>query len=74
MGNLHNRIKVGFSLKEDKENNSKQQSKLQFNRIHGFYTNYDTYTFKQNAVLMDEPNNSGFAILELSEISMYETY
>ena len=52
----------------------KQQSKLTFNGIHKSYENSDSYTFKQNEVLMDEPIYLGFSVLELSKLLMYETY
>ena len=51
----------------------KQQSKMTFNGLHKSYTNYDSYTFKQNEVLMDKPIYLGFAVLELSKLLMYET-
>ena len=38
------------------------------------YENYDSYTFKQNEVLMDKPIYLGFSVLELSKLLMYETY
>ena len=44
------------------------------NSIHKSYTNYDSYTFKQNEVVTDKPTYLGFALLELSKILMYETY
>ena len=52
----------------------KQQSKLTFNGIHKSYDNCDSYTFKQNEVLMDKPIYLGFSVLELSKLLMYETY
>ena len=51
----------------------KQQSKLTFNGIHKSYKNCDSYTFKQNEVLMDKPIYLGFSVLELSKLLMYET-
>ena len=33
-----------------------------FNVIHKSYTNYSSYTFKQNEVVMDKPIYVGFAI------------
>ena len=51
----------------------KQQPKLTFNRIHKSYENCDSYTLKQNEVLMDKPIYLGFSVLELSKILMYET-
>ena len=49
----------------------KQQPKVNFDGIHKSYTNYDSYTFKQNEVLMDKPSYLGFAILELSKLLRY---
>ena len=51
----------------------KQQSILTFNGIHKSDTNYSSYTFKQNEVVMDKPVYVGFALLELSKLHMYET-
>ena len=51
-----------------------QKSKLTFNGIQKSYENYDSYTFKQNQVVMDKPIYVGFAILELSKLHMYETF
>ena len=51
-----------------------QQSKLTFNCIHKSYENYDSYTFKQNEVLMDKATYVGFAKLKISKLHMYETY
>ena len=73
MENVRNRIKLEFIKKHDIDKIIKQQSKLTFNGIHKSYTNYDSYTFKQNEVLMDKPIYLGFAILELSDLIMYET-
>ena len=69
-----NRREVEFIKKDDNEKIIKQQSKLTYSRIHKSYTNYDSYTFKQNKVLMDQPINLGFTVLELSKLLMYETY
>ena len=41
--------------------------------IHKSYENCDSYSFKQNEVLLDKPVYSGFAILELSKLHMHET-
>ena len=38
--------------KDDTKNDTKQKSKLTFNRLHKSYENCDTYTFKQNEVLI----------------------
>ena len=48
--------------------------KITFNGIHKSYTNYDSYTFKQNEILIDKPIYLGFAVLELSKLHMYSTY
>ena len=55
MENVRNRIKVDIIRKDDIDKIIKQQSKLTFNGIHKSYENYNSYTFKQNEVLMDEP-------------------
>ena len=60
MENVRNRIRVEFIRKDDTDKNIKQQSKLTFNGIHKSYENYDSYTFKQNEVLMDKTNLSRF--------------
>ena len=52
----------------------KQQSNLTFNGIHKSYENCDSYTFKQNEVVLDKPIYLGFAILELSQLHMYEKF
>ena len=46
---------------------------MTYNGLHKPYTNYDSYTFKQNKVLMDEPIYLRFAILELNKLLLYET-
>ena len=74
MENVHNRLKVKFIKKDDYREIIKQQSKLTFNGIHKSYENCDSYTFKQNEVLMDKPINLGFTVLELSKLNMYEIY
>ena len=47
---------------------------MTFNGFHKSYENCDSYTFKQNEVLMVKPIYLGFALLELSTLLMYETY
>ena len=74
MENVRNRLKIKFIKKDDYREIIKQQSKLTFNGIHKSYENCDSYTFKQNEVLMDKPIYLGFAVLELSKLHMYETY
>ena len=72
--NVLNRIKVEFIKQGDTDKYKKQQSKLPFNGVHKSYENCDSYTFKQNEVLMNQPIYLGFPILELSKLLMYETY
>ena len=74
MENVRNRLKIKFVKKDDHKEIIKQQSKLTFNGIHKSYENCDSYTFKQNEVLMDKPIYLGFTVLELSKLHMYETY
>ena len=51
-----------------------QQSKLTFNGIPKSYENRNSFTFKQNEVVLDKAIYVGFAILEWSKLHMYETY
>ena len=74
METVRNLTKVEFIKKDDTDKILKQQSKLIFKGIHKSYENSDSYTFKQNGVLMDKPIYLGFSVLELSKLSMYETY
>ena len=74
MENVRNRLKIKFIKKDDHREIIKQQSKLTFNGIHKSYENCDSYTFKQNEVLMDKPIYFGFSVLKLSKLLMYETY
>ena len=62
MENVRNRVKLEVIKKDDTDKIIKQQSKVTFNGIHKSYENYDSYTFKQNEVLMDKPIYLGFAI------------
>ena len=74
MENVRNRLKIKFIEKDDYREIIKHQSKLTFNGIHKSYENCDSYTFKQNEVLMDKPIYLGFSVLKLSKLHMYETY
>ena len=74
MENVRNRLKIKFAKKDEYREIIKQQSKLTFNGIHKSYEKCDSYTFKQNEVLMDKPIHLGFSVLELSKLLMYETY
>ena len=74
MENVRNRLKIKFVKKDNYREIVKHQSKLTFNGVHKPYENCDSYTFKQNEVLMDKPTYLGFTVLELSKLLMYETY
>ena len=54
MESVRNGIKVEFIQKVAIEKINKQQSKLTFNGIHKSCTNYNSCTFKQNELVMDE--------------------
>ena len=72
--NVQNRSRLELIKKYHIKNFTKQQSKLSFNGIHKSYENCDSYTFKQNGVVMDKAIYVGFIILEISKLHMYETY
>ena len=74
MENVRNRLKIKFIKKDDYREKRKQQLKLTFNGIHKSSENSDSYTFKQNEVLLDKPIYLGFSVLEMSKLLMYETY
>ena len=74
MENVRNRLKIKFIEKDNYRKIIKYQSKLTFNSIHKSYENCDSYTIKQNEVLMDKLIHLGFCMLELSKLHMYETY
>ena len=74
MENIRNRLKIKFIKKDNHRKIIEYQSKLSFNGIHKSYENCDSYTLKQNEVLMDKPIYLGFTVLELSKLHMYETY
>ena len=74
MENERNRLRLEFNKKHDYKEIIKQKSKLTCNGIHKTNENCDSYTIKQNEVLMDKPICLGFAVLELSKLHMYETY
>ena len=74
MENVRNRLKIKFVKKDDYREIINQQSKMTFNGIHKSYENCNSYTIKQNEVLMDKPIYLGFTVLELSKFLVYEIY
>ena len=74
MENVRNCLEVKFIKKDNYRKITENQSKLTFNGFHKSYENCDSYTIKQNEVLMDKPIYLGFSVLELSKLLMYETY
>ena len=74
MENVRNRLKIKIIKKDNYRKIIEYQSKLTFTGIHKLYENCDSYTIKQNEVLMDKPIYLGFTVLELSKLHMYETY
>ena len=74
MENVRNRLKIKIIKKDNYRKIIKQRSKLTFNGFNKSCENCDSYTFKQNEVLMDKPIYLGFSVLELSKLLMYETY
>ena len=58
----------------DNRKNIKQPSNLNFNGIHKSYTNYDSYAFQQNEVMVDKSVYFEYAIPDLRKLNMYESY
>ena len=54
MVTVRNRVRLESIKKDEDEKNTKQQSKLTFKGNLGSCTNYDSYIFKQNKVLMEK--------------------
>ena len=61
--NVRTCLRLEFIKKDDYKKIIKQQSKLTFNGIHKSNDNCDSYTFKQNEVLIGKPVFLGIAIL-----------
>ena len=57
---VRNRLELELIKKHKMKKNIKRQTKLTFNGIHKSYENYDSYTFKQNQVVMDKAIYVGF--------------
>ena len=62
MENVRNRLQIKFIKKDNYRKMIEYQSKLTFNGIHKSYENCDSYTIKQNEVLLDKPIYLGFTI------------
>ena len=52
--NVRSRLRLELNKREDIKNFNKHKSKLSFNGTHKSYENYDSYTIKQNKVVMDK--------------------
>ena len=72
MENVRNRRKIIIIKRNEIDEIRRQQSKLTFDGIHKSYEDCDSFLFKENEVSLDKPTYLGFAILELSELHLYE--
>ena len=52
--NVRNRLRIELFKKDDIKDNIKQHSKLTFNGIHKSSEKCESYTFKQNEIVMDK--------------------
>ena len=59
---IRNRLELELIKNDNNKKIIDKQSKLTFNGIQKSYENYDSYTFKQNQVVMDKAINVGFSI------------
>ena len=74
MEKVKKHLRLQFISKNEYKKVIEQQSKLTFNGIHKSYEKCDSYTIKQNEVLMNKPIYLLFAALKLSKLQMNETY
>ena len=72
--NFRNRLPIYFIRNFEYSKFIKKQSNLTFNGFQKSYKSYYSDTFKQIEVTMNKTIYVGFAILELSELHMYETF
>ena len=72
MESVRNRLSHDLLKKDEIKNIIKRKSKLMFNAIHKSYENCYSYTFEQNAFLLNKPIYVGFFVLELSKLRTYE--
>ena len=62
-----------FIKREDTDKIIKQQSKFAFICIQKSYEGCDSYTFKQNEILMDKTMYLAFTVKDMGELLKYET-
>ena len=74
MENVRNRCKIEIIKRDDYNKILRWQRNLTFNGIFKSFSSFDSYLEKEHEILKDKPIYLGFAILELSELHMYETY
>ena len=72
--NVRDTLKTKFFRTANVKKLIEQQSKLNFNGTHKSFTSYDSYTYKQNEIVMDTPIYLGFVVLDSNKLLMYETY
>ena len=68
MENVRNRLRLELFKKDDVKSIDLLQSRLMFNGILKSYETCDSYTFKENEVLMDKQIYLGFGVLDLSKL------
>ena len=74
MENVRNRCTIDFIKKDETEKNLKRQHKLTSKCIHKTYDTFDSYTFKENEVLMNKPIFLGFPRLEIVDYTCMKLF
>ena len=73
MENSQIRRRLDFNKGDDQEKIFTQESKLTFNGFLKSYTSFDSYAFTQNEILLDKAIFLRLAVLEWSNLYMYES-
>ena len=74
MENVRDRTNLEFIDHSQIDQIIKRQSKLSFKGIVDHYSKFSVYKFDKEKTVFDEPIYSGFTVLELSKLLMYEFY
>ena len=72
--NVRDRVNLEFNDHSRIQQIIKRQSKLSFKGIVDWYSVFSVYKFDKEKTVFDKPMYSGFTVLELSKLLIYEFY